>query len=150
MTDQASAKQFLDEYRATFERFDVAAVAAFFAFPLQVTGDAADVTVVSVPALEAWVPQIERIVGAYRMLGVASADARDVRIVAVTTRITQATVNWVLLECLYSLPLAVAVLAILLAGWKHLYAARREGWGEMRLRYEEEPEPAIHGLNLLK
>ena len=98
MTDQASAKQFLHEYRATFERFDVAAVAAFFAFPLQVTGDAADVTVVSVPTLEAWVPQIERIVGAYRMLGVASADARDVRVVAVTTRISQATVNWHLLD----------------------------------------------------
>ncbi len=96
MTEPASANVFLDEYRTTFERFDVAAVAAFVAFPLQVTGDAADVTVVSVPTVEAWLPQIERIVGAYRLLGVATADARDVRVVAVTARIAQATVNWVL------------------------------------------------------
>ncbi len=98
MTEQVAAKQFLDEYRTTFERFDVAAVAAFFAFPLQVTGDAANVTVVSVPTLEAWLPQLERIVGAYRLLGVASADARDVRVVAVTSRISQVSVNWVLLD----------------------------------------------------
>jgi hypothetical protein len=98
MTEQAAAKVFLDEYRATFERFDVAAVAAFFAFPLHVTGDATEVTVVSVPTLEAWLPQIERIVGAYRMLGVASADARDVRILAVTRRVSQAAVNWHLLD----------------------------------------------------
>jgi hypothetical protein len=98
MTQPSAAHQFLEEYRATFERFDVAAVAAFFAFPLQVTGDAADVTVVSVPTLEAWLPQIERIVGAYRLLGVASADARSVRIVAVTSRISHASVNWSLLD----------------------------------------------------
>jgi hypothetical protein len=98
MTKHPAANQFLDDYRTTFERFDVAAVAAFFAFPLQVTGDAAEVTVVSVPTLEAWVPQIERIICAYRMLGVASADARSVRVVAVTPRISQASVTWVLLD----------------------------------------------------
>ena len=58
--------------------------------------------------------------------------------------------NWLLLECLYSAPTFVVVLTILLAGWRRLRAARREGWGELRLRYEEEPDPAIHGLNLLK
>jgi len=98
MTDKTPAELFLSDYRETFERFDVAAVAAFFAFPLQVTGDAAEVTVVSVPTLEAWLPQIERIVGAYQMLGVASADARGARVVSVTSRISQATVNWHLLD----------------------------------------------------
>ena len=98
MTDRSTVDRFLRDYRVAFERFDVAAVAAFFAFPLQVTGDAADVTVVSVPALDAWVPQIERIVGAYRLLGVASADARYVRLVSVTSRISQAAINWHLLD----------------------------------------------------
>ncbi|MGD0778987.1 MAG: hypothetical protein ABSC05_39925 [Candidatus Solibacter sp.] len=59
-------------------------------------------------------------------------------------------VNWLLLECLYSAPSYVAVLAILLFGWRRLHTAREEGWGYLRLRYEEEPDPAIHGLNLLK
>jgi hypothetical protein len=54
------------------------------------------------------------------------------------------------LECLYRPPVFVAVLAILLAGWVRLRAVRREGWGEMRLKYEELPDPAVHGLNLGK
>ena len=94
MTDKTPAELFLSDYRETFERFDVAAVAAFFAFPLQVTGDAAEVTVVSVPTLEAWLPQIERIVGAYRLLGVAWASPGDIRIRLVTERIAQVTVDW--------------------------------------------------------
>ena len=59
------------------------------------------------------------------------------------------TVNWLLLECLYHPAVFVAVLTILLAIGGRLHAARREGWGELRLRYEEEPDPAIHCLNLL-
>ncbi|HEX7596680.1 MAG TPA: hypothetical protein VF518_00605, partial [Polyangia bacterium] len=59
-------------------------------------------------------------------------------------------VNWLLLECLYRPPVFVAVLAILLAGWLRLRAVRREGWGELRLKYEELPDPAVHGLNLGK
>jgi hypothetical protein len=58
--------------------------------------------------------------------------------------------NWLMLECLYSPAAYAVVLIILLAGWARLHASRREGWGELRLRYEEEPDPAIHGLNLLK
>ena len=98
MVERSDVERFIDDYRRAFERFDVARVAGYFAFPLHVTGDAAEVTVVSIPSLEAWLPQIERIVGAYRMLGVASADARDVRVVTVTSRISQVTVNWVLLD----------------------------------------------------
>jgi hypothetical protein len=98
MINRAAAELFLDEYRQAFQRFDVASVAAFFAFPLQVTSDAADVTVVSVAAVDAWLPQIERIVGAYRLLGVASAKVAGLRVIAVTQRIAQAAVHWVLLD----------------------------------------------------
>jgi hypothetical protein len=59
-------------------------------------------------------------------------------------------VNWLLLECLYSPAAFTVVLTVLLAAWARLHSARRDGWGELRLRYEEEPDPAIHGLNLLK
>jgi hypothetical protein len=59
-------------------------------------------------------------------------------------------VNWLLLECLYHPAAFVVVLTILLAAWARLHATRRDGWRELRLLYEEAPDPAIHGLNLLK
>jgi hypothetical protein len=60
------------------------------------------------------------------------------------------TVNWVLLECLYHPAVFVAVLTVLSVVWARLHAAREEGWGDLRLKYEESPDPAIHGLNLLR
>ncbi len=96
MVERSDVERFIDDYRRAFERFDVARVAGYFAFPLHVTGDAAEVTVVSIPSLEAWLPQIERIVGAYRLLGVASARPGDIRIRLVTERIAQVTVDWAL------------------------------------------------------
>jgi hypothetical protein len=60
------------------------------------------------------------------------------------------TVNWLLLECLYHPAAYVVALTGLLAIWARLHAAREEGWGDLRLKYEESPDPAIHGLNLLR
>ena len=55
-----------------------------------------------------------------------------------------------LLACLYS-PLAYgAALAILSLAWLRARALRRETWGEAALRYEDLPDPAIHGLGLLQ
>ena len=59
-------------------------------------------------------------------------------------------VNAALLACLYNRAAYVGVLTVLLVAWARVHAWRRQGWGEMRLRYEEEPDPAIHSLNLLK
>ena len=92
--DTAAAEAFIDRYRATFESFDVAAIAACYAFPCHVTGDGDGVTIASVPAVEAWVPQISRIVGAYRLLGVHHAEVLSLRIVEVTPRAAHAVVRW--------------------------------------------------------
>ena len=94
MADRAAVEAFIDEYRQTFESFDAAAVARLFAFPLHVTGEAHDVSLAAVPTVEAWQPAIERIIGAYRTLGVAGADVRSLEVVDVTTRIAHATVHW--------------------------------------------------------
>ena len=94
MVDTTEAQAFIDRYRATFQSFDAGAIAACFAFPCQVTSDAGAVTVVSVPAAEAWVPQIARIVGAYRLLGVDHAEILDLRVVPVTPGIAHAVVRW--------------------------------------------------------
>jgi hypothetical protein len=59
-------------------------------------------------------------------------------------------VSAILLACLYNWALYAGVLAVLLGAWARVHAVRREAWGESGLRYEEAPDPAIHGLNLLK
>lgn len=52
--------------------------------------------------------------------------------------------------CLYNWIGFVVLTIALLVAWVRLRAARREGWEDLRLRYEEIPDPAIHGLNLLR
>jgi hypothetical protein len=94
MPDRAAAEAFIDAYRGTFETFDVAAIAAWYAFPVQVVGEGDGVAVTVVAAREAWTPQIERIVGAYRLLGVADADVTRLEIDEVTPGIAHATVTW--------------------------------------------------------
>ena len=92
--DTAAVTVFIDGYRRTFETFDVDAICDAFAFPVQVVGDAGDVGVVVVPAREAWRAQIERIVGAYRLLGVASSAVESLEVTEVTPGIAHATVRW--------------------------------------------------------
>ena len=94
MDRDAVVQEFLDAYRAAFEAFDVTAVAGFFAFPCQVTSEAAEVTITAVPTLDAWTPQIERIIDAYRALGVATAVMGPLQVLGVTPRLAQAAVRW--------------------------------------------------------
>ena len=60
------------------------------------------------------------------------------------------TVSAIMLACLYNRAGFLVALGVLLAAWVRTRALRRETWGEVRLRYEEFPDPAIHGLDLLK
>jgi hypothetical protein len=94
MADRAAVEAFMEGYQQTFERFDVAGVAGHFAFPLHVTGEAHDVSLTVIPSLEHWTPAIERIIGAYRTLGVSHAKVRSLEIADVTARIAQANVHW--------------------------------------------------------
>ena len=55
-----------------------------------------------------------------------------------------------LLTALYSGPLFAIVLALMVAVWWRIRRTRRQNWEEVRLKYEEAPELAIHGLNLLR
>ena len=96
--DTTAAEAFIDGYRATFESRDVAAIAERFTFPCQVIGQADGVTVAVVPDVAAWTTSIERIVGAYRVLGVASAVIEALQVVEVTPGIAHAVVRWNLLD----------------------------------------------------
>ena len=58
--------------------------------------------------------------------------------------------NAAFLATLYHGLVFVPVLAVLIAAWTRAHALRREGWSDLRLKYEELPDPAVHGLNLLR
>jgi hypothetical protein len=59
-------------------------------------------------------------------------------------------VNGILLACLYNWFMFASVFLAVLAVGVHFYRSRRQAWGELRLRYDESPDPAIHSLNLLR
>jgi hypothetical protein len=59
-------------------------------------------------------------------------------------------VNGLLVISLYQPIAYVIIFAVLVATWLGLYSARRAGLGDLRLTYEELPDPAIHGLNLMR
>ena len=59
-------------------------------------------------------------------------------------------VNGLLLVSLYQPIAYVVVLAVIVAVWIGLYSSRRADFGELRLTYDDLPDPAIHGLNLLR
>ena len=56
----------------------------------------------------------------------------------------------ILLATLYNRLAYSAVLAAVIFAWTRARAARREGRTDLRLKYEELPDPAVQGLNLLR
>lgn len=87
---------FFDSYLAGFEKRDAKSIAEHFGFPLHVTGDAGEVTVVSIPSVEAWIPQLERLLGLYAQLDVKTAKMRDARTTRFSPRLAQVAVGWTL------------------------------------------------------
>jgi hypothetical protein len=51
---------------------------------------------------------------------------------------------------LSSAAVAVFVVVIAIAALRRVHAARRSSWSDLRLTYDEAPDPAIEGLNLLR
>jgi hypothetical protein len=86
--------EFLNSYRMAFEAFNPDRVRSHFAFPLHLTSDADEVSIVCVPTREAWRTQVERLLGVYRTLGVASAQPLDTRISPVSRRLLSTHVRW--------------------------------------------------------
>ncbi len=93
---EPEVQAFFDSYRAAFERRDAAAIAGHFRFPLHVTGDSGEVTVVSVPSVEAWLPQLERLLAAYTSMDVRTAAMLDAHTTRMSPRLAQTAVRWAL------------------------------------------------------
>ena len=94
MTEHSTVGDFLDAYRAAFEAYDAPAVADLFAYPCQISSDAGAVSVTTVPTRDAWLPQLERLLGGYQVIGVRSADVLEQRVTELTPRLAQADVRW--------------------------------------------------------
>ncbi|MCB0912779.1 MAG: hypothetical protein KDB60_14295 [Propionibacteriaceae bacterium] len=92
--DHRAAQEFLEGYRTTFESLEAAAITAKFAFPCQVIGQADGVTISAATDAQQWAASIERIVAAYRVLGVASASASSVQVLSVTSGCALVLVTW--------------------------------------------------------
>src|SRR5215211_7277962 len=84
MSKRSRADQFLDAYRAAFEASDVLAIADLFSYPCQVTSDAGEITVTTVRSREAWLPQIHRLLAAYRAIGIRSAQVLELQMIELT------------------------------------------------------------------
>jgi len=59
-------------------------------------------------------------------------------------------VSALLVETLFSAAALTAVVILTVMMWRRVHHARRLAWSELRLTYDEAPDPAIHGLNLLR
>ncbi len=59
-------------------------------------------------------------------------------------------VNGLLVVSLYQPVVYLILFALVLAVWRALFSARRAGLDELRLTYDDLPEPAVHGLNLMR
>ena len=98
MAGDSTVQGFLDAYRLAFESFDVPAIVDQFSYPCQITSDAGEITVTVVPTREAWVPLIERLIAAYRAIGVRTAQATGLRSIELSSGLAVAGVRWSLLD----------------------------------------------------
>lgn len=98
MTDafRDAASSFFQSYTDAFERRDVSAIAEHFRFPLQVTSDSGEIGIVSIPSLEAWRPQLERLLATYARLDVRTARRLHLEATAITPDLGQASTRWAL------------------------------------------------------
>lgn len=89
---------FLETYRAAFERREVAAIADLFAYPCHVTGDGDEVDLAVAVTRTEWVDQVERLADAYRQLRVDSVAIVDAASSQFSPRVARANVTWQLLH----------------------------------------------------
>jgi hypothetical protein len=97
-TAERQVVEFLHAYRAAFESFDAERIVDCFAFPFQLTSDADQVSIVSVPAPDAWKAQVTTLLAAYRMIGVTSAYPVEIRVTVISPSVLMARVHWRLLR----------------------------------------------------
>jgi hypothetical protein len=69
-----------------------------FSYPCQLTSDESEITVTTEPTREAWLSQIERLVAAYKAIGVRAAEIRELQMTELTPQLVQVVVHWALVD----------------------------------------------------
>ncbi len=89
---------YFDAYGAAFEALDPSAIADLFAYPCLIAGasDVTDVTIV--PTRQAWLPQLERLTGAYRRIGVRRAEIAEKTVTTLSATLAVVIVHWRLVD----------------------------------------------------
>jgi hypothetical protein len=94
----SAVSEFLERYQRPPVACDAEAIADMFAYPCQLTSDESEITVTTVPTREAWLPQVERLVTAYRAIGVHAPEILELQVTELTRQLAQAVVHWALVD----------------------------------------------------
>jgi hypothetical protein len=91
---RSDVHDFFDRYREAFAAFDAVAIGDLFAFPCLVASGGDGTHVTTAATIEEWLPQMERLVAAYRAIGVRSADVLALRTAELSPGLVHAWVHW--------------------------------------------------------
>jgi hypothetical protein len=89
----SAIRAFLESYRDAFERLDAAAIADHFAYPSYIASDADEVTLMQLSNRQDCLTAVEKVVAMHRELEVLSGSIRDLSIVELSPRLTQASLR---------------------------------------------------------
>ena len=90
---EVAVRALLDSYRDAFERLDAAAIADHFAYPSHITGDADGVALIPLSNRQDCVVAVGKVIAMHRELEAPSGSIRDLSIVELSPRLTQASLT---------------------------------------------------------
>ncbi len=85
---------FFELYRTAFERYDRDALSGLFTFPLHVVSATDDAVAISVSDRDEWRAVLDRLLDAYRSLGVFDGLPLEIDITELTSHVCAARVHW--------------------------------------------------------
>ena len=92
----SAPQDFMDKYRTAFKQADLSALVDCFAFPLQVVSVADGEASSSVASVDEWPAVLERLLGAYKRLGVTDCVPAAVEITEPMDAVAVMRVHWAL------------------------------------------------------
>jgi hypothetical protein len=92
----SAPQDFMDEYRTAFKQADLSALVDCFAFPLQVVSVANGEASSSVASVDEWPAVLERLLRAYKRLGVTDCVPAAVEITEPMDAVAVMRVHWAL------------------------------------------------------
>lgn len=93
-----SVTEFFESYRAAFEAMNAPEIAGFFVFPLHVTSEADEISLICVDTRPDWIRQIEHLLAMYRVIGVTSAKILELSMDGISPHLFEATIHWALYD----------------------------------------------------